>query len=76
MEGTVSREKYLERIESAIDIRHVVILTGVRRSGKSTIMRQLIGKLIEKGTNPQNFLYLYFEDLMVQRYIPLGADLI
>jgi predicted AAA+ superfamily ATPase len=74
--GTVSREKYLERIESAMDIRHVVILTGVRRSGKSTIMLQLIGKLIEKGTNPQNLLYLYFEDLMVQRYIQQGANLI
>lgn len=74
--GTVSREKYLERIENIMDIRHVVILTGVRRSGKSTIMRQLIGRLIEKRTNPQNLLYLYFEDLMVQRYISLGADLI
>lgn len=74
--GTIYREKYLERIEDVMDLRHVVILTGVRRSGKSTIMRQLIGKMIEKGTNPQNLLYLYFEDLMVQRYIPLGADLI
>ncbi|MBM3284086.1 hypothetical protein FJY90_07670, partial [Candidatus Gottesmanbacteria bacterium] len=74
--GTVNREKYLERIEKVMDIRHVVILTGVRRSGKSTIMHQLIGKLIENGTSPKNLLYLYFEDLLVQKYIPQGADLI
>lgn len=72
----VPREKYIERLWKVMDIRHIVILTGVRRSGKSTLMRQLMGKLIETGTNPKNILYLYFEDLLVQKYLSEGADLL
>ncbi len=74
--GKVSRGKYMERIWKVMDIRHIVILTGVRRSGKSTLMRQLMGKLIQEGTNPKNVLYLYFEDLLVQKYLSQGADLL
>ncbi|QQG40751.1 MAG: ATP-binding protein [Candidatus Levyibacteriota bacterium] len=74
--GTVPREKYLKRLWKAMDIRHILILTGVRRSGKSTLMRQLMGKLIETGTNPKNVLYLYFEDLLVQPYLSSGAKIL
>ncbi|MCG2789887.1 MAG: ATP-binding protein [Actinomycetia bacterium] len=75
-EGKVPREKYMQRLWKVMDIRHIVILTGVRRSGKSTLMRQLIGKLIQEGTKPTNILYLYFEDLLVQKYLSQGADLL
>lgn len=74
--GTIPREKYLKRLWKAMDIHHILILTGVRRSGKSTLMRQLMGKLIEEGTNPKNVLYLYFEDLLVQPYLPSGAKIL
>ena len=74
--GTVSRGKYLERLVKAMDWRHIVILTGVRRSGKSTLMRQLMGKIIGSGVDPKNVLYLYFEDLLVQKYLPLGGELL
>lgn len=74
--GKVPREKYMQRLWQVMEIRHIVILTGVRRSGKSTLMRQLIGKLIQTGTNPRNALYLYFEDLLVQKYLTAGADLL
>ncbi len=74
--GKVPREKYIERIWKFIDIRNIIILTGVRRSGKSTLMRQLMGKLIHEGKNPKNVFYLYFEDLLVQRYLSQGADLL
>lgn len=74
--GKVPREKYMQRLFRVMDIRHILILTGVRRSGKSTLMRQLMGKLIEQGTAPTNILYLYFEDILVQKYLSLGADLL
>lgn len=74
--GTVPREKYTQRLWRVMDIRHVVVLTGVRRSGKSTLMRQLMGRLIQEGARPQNVLYLYFEDLLVQKYLSQGADLL
>lgn len=38
------------------------VCIGVRRSGKSTYMFQLIRKLLDKGVNRQNILYLNFFD--------------
>ncbi len=72
-EDSVPREKYLQRLKKLMDLRHTLILTGVRRSGKSTIMHQLMKYLIEeKGVPVQNVVYLYLEDLMVQQYLKLG----
>lgn len=74
---TVPRQGYLKRLESLMDIRHVIFLTGVRRSGKSTIMQQLIGWLIERrAVAPVNVLYLYLDDIVVQQHLSLGAELL
>lgn len=71
--GSVPRKKYLERLKKLMDIRHVLILTGVRRAGKSTIMHQLIEYLIyEKNIPAQNMLYLFLEDVLVLRYLTGG----
>ena len=37
----------LKKIESKIKLPHVVVLTGLRRSGKSTVLKQLIKKVRE-----------------------------
>jgi predicted AAA+ superfamily ATPase len=73
---TVPREKYLARLWEAMELRHVIVLTGVRRSGKSTLMQQLIGKLIEEKTDPKNALYLHLEDVLVRPYLKLGWKLL
>jgi len=73
---TVPRQKYLARLWEAMGLRHVIVLTGVRRSGKSTLMQQLIGKLIEEGTAPKNALYLQLEDVLVSPYLELGWKLL
>ena len=75
--GTIPREKYLKTLRELIDIRHTVILTGVRRAGKSVIMQQLAGWLIEEQkVPPQNIVYLFLEDIQVSQYLKLGADLL
>lgn len=74
--GKVPREKYMQRLWTVMDLRHIVILTGVRRSGKSTLMRLLMGKLIQEGTHPKNVLYLYLEDILVQKYLSQGSNLL
>lgn len=73
---TVPRTKYLGRIGKALDLRHILILTGARRSGKSTLMQQLMHSLIEKKVPPSNVLYLYLEDVEVTPYLNLGAQLL
>lgn len=74
--GTVPRGIYLQRLGQAMDLRHVVVLSGVRRSGKSTLMQQLIGQLIRQGTDPKNALYLHLEDILIQPYLNLGWKLL
>lgn len=75
--GTVLRGKYLERLQKLLGIRHVLILTGVRRAGKSTLMHQLMNHLInKKGVPAKNVVYLFLEDILVQQYLNLGWKLL
>ena len=61
---TILNKKYgiertmLKEIEHKIKLPHVVVLTGLRRSGKSTLLRQLI----KKQYKDEDFYYLNFED--------------
>lgn len=76
-EGTVKREKYLERLKPLMDIPHVVILSGVRRAGKSTLMQQTMRYLIEEKKVPaKNVVYLFLEDILVQQYLSMGWELL
>jgi len=43
-------------------IRRFVVLSGVRRVGKTTILYQIIDKLIGEGVNPKNILYISFDN--------------
>ncbi len=48
----------LSRISSKVKLPHVIVITGLRRVGKSTLMRQIINKFY----NDRNFYYINFED--------------
>ena len=75
--GTIPREKYLKTLKELMNIRHTVILTGVRRAGKSVLMQQVAGWMIEEqNVSPQNVLYLFLEDIQVIPYLKLGAELL
>lgn len=43
-------------------IRRFTILSGVRRVGKTTIMYQIIERLMEDGVNPRNIFYASFDN--------------
>jgi len=59
----VVREKYLNAIEAFIDQPVVKVLKGMRRVGKSVIMRLLIERLIDRGIPDANILYINKESL-------------
>ncbi len=59
----IKRPLYLNKLEKYLEMPEIVTLTGVRRSGKSTIILQIIENLItEKKTDPKNTVYINFEE--------------
>ncbi len=59
----VVRERYLNAIEAFIDQPVVKVLKGMRRVGKSVIMRLLIERLINRGVSGIKILYINKESL-------------
>src|SRR3989344_6327448 len=47
VEESYSREKYLSQVSKNLSSREIIILTGLRRVGKTTIIKQIIKKLLE-----------------------------
>ena len=57
------RRKYTRKLLNLLDAREVKALTGVRRSGKSTIFYQIIEVLLKERNIPaKNILLVNFED--------------
>ena len=52
------REKYIGRIRPFFDSDIIKIITGIRRCGKSCILKAIINELIEKGTEEQEIIYV------------------
>ena len=60
------RRAYHETLDILQDeeIRRFVILSGARRIGKTTIMKQLIAELLSQGVPAKHILYLSFDNPM------------
>lgn len=63
----VKREMYLERIRPFYHSEMVKVLTGIRRCGKSTIMRQIIDEIRTLGILEENIIYINFEDYQYRK---------
>lgn len=57
----LKRELYLRKIRDFYDSDLVKILVGIRRSGKSVILEQIIEELKEKGIDEKHIIYVNFE---------------
>ncbi len=55
------RSEYNMLVESA-SIREVTVITGVRRSGKSTLMYQMVDELLKMGVDAEQILFVNLED--------------
>jgi len=55
----IEREKYLKILGETLDNKDIVFLTGLRRVGKTSIMKGFIARLIQqKNINPQYICYI------------------
>ena len=57
----IIREKYLNRMIAAKDTDFIKVITGVRRSGKSTLMLMFKDYLLDNGVNQENIIHINFE---------------
>src|SRR5690554_3147348 len=57
----IIRHSYLEKLISSKDTDYVKILVGVRRSGKSTILKMMINHLIESGISKNQIIEINYE---------------
>ena len=58
----IKREMYLKKIRDSYDSELIKIIVGVRRSGKSVLMMQIIQELKDKGIREDHIIYINFED--------------
>jgi len=59
---TFARKSYEDEIAKKSLSGEVIVIKGVRRSGKSTLLINEIKRLIADGTNVENILFVNFED--------------
>ena len=58
------REKYLSKIRSFYHTESLIkIIYGMRRSGKSVILKQIMDEIIKLGVSEDNIIYINFESL-------------
>ncbi|MDP2992666.1 MAG: AAA family ATPase, partial [Deltaproteobacteria bacterium] len=57
------KRKIFSEIVNYIDKRQIVLFTGLRRVGKTTLMYQIINELLGKGISPYNILYFSFDEM-------------
>ncbi len=64
----VIRERYLNIIRPFYDQELIKVLIGIRRSGKSVILMQIIDELKAKGIDENHIIYINFEDYDYDEY--------
>lgn len=69
----IKREHYLEQIRGFYDSDLIKIITGIRRSGKSIILEQIMSEIKETS---KNVIYLNFEDERVFSNLPDATSLV
>ena len=58
------REKYLSKIRGFYHTESLIkIIYGMRRSGKSVILNQIMDEIVASGINKSNIIYINFESL-------------
>lgn len=69
--GKIHSRDAMEEISSYVADRQIVLVTGPRRSGKTTAMIQAMQELLDKGVNPRNILYFSFDEVLSREHTVL-----
>ena len=64
----IKREGFLVKLRALKDQDVIKVITGIRRCGKSTLLRQFIEELKEEGIPEQNIVYVNMELMSNDRF--------
>jgi len=64
----IKREDYLSKLYNLKNTKDVVLITGLRRVGKTTLMYQLIELLIKNNIDPKRILYVSLDNIALREY--------
>lgn len=59
----IERPLYYKKIEKFIDKPLIKVITGIRRSGKSTLLKLIQKQLLKNGVNSEDIIYINFESM-------------
>ncbi|MFT4250265.1 MAG: ATP-binding protein [Candidatus Woesearchaeota archaeon] len=57
----IERSKYLQELQRYTVRKEIIVLTGIRRCGKSTIMKQLMKRISKQGVQKKQVVYVNLE---------------
>ncbi|MBP3444965.1 MAG: ATP-binding protein [Bacilli bacterium] len=61
MRNMIIREKYLKKMIDSKDTEFIKVITGIRRSGKSTLLLMFKEYLLKNGEKKENIIHINFE---------------
>jgi predicted AAA+ superfamily ATPase len=59
------RNKYTQKITEKLKTNRIILLAGLRRVGKSSIMKLMIKKFLSEGLSKENVLYVSLDDFLI-----------
>lgn len=59
----ITRTSYLKKLDKLKDLSLIKVIIGVRRSGKTFLLKSFRKRLIESGINEENIIYISFESM-------------
>lgn len=65
----IPRSSYLDQLNTWRDKQIIKVITGIRRSGKSTLMQQYQQQLLTQGVRPEQIQVYNFEDLAIEHLL-------
>ena len=65
LEHIIERSQYINFLKDNIENKHIIFLTGLRRVGKTTLMKIIIKELLNQQVDKKNILYVSVDDYLL-----------
>ena len=65
LENIIERLDYINFLKENIENKYIIFLTGLRRVGKTTLMKIIIKELLNKKVDEKNMLYISLDDYLL-----------